>query len=825
MMLSIQRLGTASEKMVKYYTDLASKTAYYLDDAEPSGLWYGKLAARQGLLGKAVTHKTLVNYSSGYDKKGKPIVFNAGEKHQMGHDLVFSAPKSVSVLFGLADEETRQKVQAAQLKAVEFALDYAEQHILGIRIGNKGERAFLNTRNAMFAIFEHGSSRKLDPLLHHHCVLMNLSERSPSKHNCIESKNLYRHKKALGAIYRAELSHQLIKNIGLEVEEDGDFFKVTGVPDSLCDLFSKRSHEMAEALEKSGFSGIGAKTKNLFALSTRSKKKHHSRSHLHDAWKHEAKQLAPECKIHINRNHSVPSADTLKACQAEILNDVINSHSVFERRNLIEATQQYAQWLGVGAQAAVDFVDELIKLDEVVTINHPIVGKCYSTKRQMQMERCFYESAIGYARLRTHCLDGDDIASSNMAITLNTEQRLAFDAICGDQSNLVMLNGKPGTGKSYLMGAIAEIYSQSGYCLQGCALAGSAADELTKSSNIPSQTIDSLLHELENSRKALQANTLLVIDEAGMIGVNKLNQLLQYAFIAKSKVVLLGDYNQLPPIQAGASFHRLIQHIKPLELNEIKRQKDKVDRKNIESIGAGDIAEVLQNLKQRDLFNFHQDHLACKSKLVSDWHHKATANTPEAIMLASTRHDVADLNLLARAKLKETGTLPSTQITIQNHNSENLDLSEGDRIMFRQNNRKLGVKNGTLGHITAIKKHRANSIAICVQTDDGKTVDFKLADYDALEYGYAMSVHKSQGKTVDHAFVWLNDRFINRELSYVQMSRSRHSTQVYAASSTQTQDEYLQAIGIQANEKTSKYEFWQDEGIAPINGDLEPIWF
>jgi len=310
-----------------------------------------------------------------------------------------------------------------------------------------------------------------------------------------------------------------------------------------------------------------------------------------------------------------------------------------------------------------------------------------------------------------------------------------------------------------------------------------------------------------------------------MVGVNKLSQLLGYAFDAGTKVLLVGDKAQLPAIDAGNAFARLQEQIAPLELNQIKRQKDEKDRKNVERIEQGEIGAVLADLEQRGLLTFRDDKASGKFAMVEDWYIKAKSNMPESIMLASTRYDVADLNLLARAKLKESGYLKAAEIHIENHEGERLPLMQGDRVMFRQNSRDLGVKNGTLGQLVSLKKHRANSIELSVITDEGKQVDFRLADYNALEHGYAMSVHKSQGKTVDNAFVWLNEKFINRELAYVQMSRSRGATKVYAGSSLVDQKKYWQELAQQAQQQTPKYEFSDDPAIQPIEPDLDPMWF
>jgi Ti-type conjugative transfer relaxase TraA len=811
LMLSLQRLGKAEESKIQYYTEMASPTVYYTSGAEPQGHWYGTMSASQGLEGVAVKHEDLMNYAAGFNHHGHALVYNVGPEHQIGFDLVFSAPKSVSVLMGLSEPKVREQVQAAHYVAVTKTLDYIEENVIGIRVGPKSCREFKNTKKALFALFEHASSRSGDPLLHTHALLLNLSEESSGNIKCIDSQNLFKHKKALGAMYRAELSHQLIAILGLEVDEDKEFFRLKGVPKKLCGLFSKRSNDIAEALEKAGLSKSNAKLKNKAAVNTRDKKTHVSREVLYQRWQKEAAEYTTQ-KISICGNNRV-SQKSLYDYRTDILADVIQNHSVFEYRDLLETSCVYAQWHGVGSEAALKFVERALKDKDVVTLNHPALGKCYTTQQQIDLERKFYREALDYAGLSTHELKSEKDEMIHASIDLNHEQQKAYEAICQNQQNLELVNGKPGAGKSYLMRAVADTYREQGYHLQGCALAGSAADELYKSSGIPSQTIDSLLIDLELGRKSLKENSLLVVDEAGMVGVNKLAELLDYAFEAGAKIILVGDFQQLTPISCGSVFKRLIDHINPHELNNIQRQKELVDRQNVEKIGNGQVGKVLHNLKQRGLLVFNSDQVACKFQMVTDWLDKAKSNLKESIMLASTRYDVFDLNLIARAKLQEAGKVSGIELKITNHEDESFYIAEGERIMFRQNSKVLGVKNGSLGTVVGLVQLRSNSIGLRVYTDDDRLVEFKLSEYNAIEYGYAMSVHKSQGKTIDHAFVWLNDTFINRELNYVQMSRSRQETKVYSASRQVEQEDYWNSVAVLANDKTANHEIWDVAGL------------
>ena len=799
-MLSIERLGKADDSKVAYYTELASPTAYYLNDAEPQGYWFGKIASDHGLTEIPVDEETMKRYARGNDKNGCSLVGNSGPDHQMGFDLVFTAPKSVSVIFGLSDEDTRQKVQKAHDLAVRKALEYIEKNIVGIRTGPKEAREFENTGKSLYCCFEHSSSRKNDPNLHTHAVLFNLSENSAGNYRCIETQNLFKHKKALGALYRSELSYQMINQLGVEIDKDDDFFRIKGVPKRLCDLFSKRKKQITDYLKESDIQHVTAKAKNNAARASRDKKTNASRSELHTMWKEEAKSHTKQV-LKLNQSKTVPHPSNLQRARKDILDSVTEYRSLFEYRDLLEIVNIHSQWEGVGADAAIEYVKTLLSDEQVVPMVHPLLGECYTTKRQIELEKSFYTEAVAYSGFSTHRLN-----LAHHPDGLNSEQIAAYKALCNNERDLELVNGKPGVGKSRLMRDVAKAYSANGYMVQGCALAGSASDELEKSAEIESNTIDRLLIQLELEQKEFTDKTLLIVDEAGMLGVRKLDKLLGYAREAGAKVLLVGDYDQLPPIEAGQAFNRLIQHIHPHTLNHIQRQKNAVDREHVRRIGEGFIGTVFKDLNSRELLEFNNDHVACKQKLVSDWFEKAQGNMAETLMIASTQNDVGDLNLLARQKMKDRDIIGGIETKVTNHDDEQFYLAEGDRVMFRQNSRDLGVKNGTRGTIVRLQKFRANSVGLTVITDDQKVVEFKMADYNALDYGYAMSVHKSQGKTVDFSFVWLNERFINKELTYVQMSRSREATKVYGASALIGQEQYWQNIADLARQSTPAYE-------------------
>jgi len=793
-MLSIQTLGKATESKVNYYTELAS-SSYYTEAQEPEGCFYGKLARELKLSNKAVSNDSLSALSRGYSPKGKALVKNAGDEHRMGFDLTFSAPKSVSVCFGLADESLRAKIQAAHDTAVKRTLNYIENELIQTRHGfeDDGRRHFTKTENALFALFEHGSSRSNDPALHTHAILLNFTQLTDSSFRCLEVPELFRHKKMLGALYRCELAQQMTQ-LGLNVEKDESFFQVSKVPKKLVQAFSKRSNQISELLEKGGFSQANAKLKQTAALFTRSKKQTVSREQLYQNWCKEAqselgKNWTPE---RILSKESTSERLDVK----EFLDELTEKNAIFHQKDVLEALLIKYQHMGRGVDAAFHMFNQLLKSNHYLKqINHPTEGICYTTQRQYLLEKRFYENAVAYSDVS---FNGIEQQETKTVEKLNKEQRHAYKYLTNDDSSLKLLNGAPGTGKSFLLRAVREHYGNMP--VLGCALAASAANELEKSSGIKSQTLDSLLIELDTGKRELKKHSVIVVDEAGMVGIRKLNRLLDCARETNSKLIMVGDYNQLSPIECGFAFKNLLTTVKSASLKHIQRQRDKQDINNIKLIEHGESQKVLKNLSERGLFTFDTDQTRCKFQLVEQWHSETNRSYQDSLILASTRYDVDELNLIARAKLHEESELGDIETSFANHDGKTLNIAEGERIMFRANNQELKVQNGTTGTVITITQRRhSKHRRLEVLLDNGKKLTFSTADYKAIDYAYAMSIHKSQGKTVDKSFVWLNGSFLNKELNYVQMSRSRIHTRLYGASSLLNESEFQSFLANQAD--------------------------
>jgi Ti-type conjugative transfer relaxase TraA len=356
-------------------------------------------------------------------------------------------------------------------------------------------------------------------------------------------------------------------------------------------------------------------------------------------------------------------------------------------------------------------------------------------------------------------------------LTLSGEQRAAFDHATSPK-DLGIVVGYAGTGKSAMLGVAREAWEESGYQVRGLALSGIAAENLEAGSAIPSRTIASLEHQWGQGRELLTSRDVLVIDEAGMVGSRQMERVLSHAHDAGAKVVLVGDPEQLQAIEAGAAFRSVAERHGGVEITEIRRQQIDWQRDVTRQLATERTAEALQAYADHDMVHVADTREGARAELVKGWE-RARLDYPgqSQIILTHTNDEVRDLNELARGKLRGAGEL-GDDVTIKVERGDR-QFASGDRLMFLRNDRDLGVKNGSLGEIERLTPHN-----MTVKLDDGRSIAFDTKDYAHLDHGYAATIHKAQGMTVDRTHV-LATPGLDRHATYVALSRHREGVQVH----------------------------------------------
>jgi Ti-type conjugative transfer relaxase TraA len=356
-------------------------------------------------------------------------------------------------------------------------------------------------------------------------------------------------------------------------------------------------------------------------------------------------------------------------------------------------------------------------------------------------------------------------------LVLSAEQRSAFEHVT-DGEDLGVVIGYAGTGKSAMLGVAREAWESAGYRVQGLALSGIAAENLESGSGIASRTIASLEHQWAQGREQLTPNHVLVIDEAGMIGSRQMERVIAEAEKRGAKLVLVGDPEQLQAIEAGAAFRSIAERHGSVEITDIRRQREDWQRDATRHLATGRTAEALDVYRGAGMVVESDTRGAAREALIDRWDSDRTSNPARSsIILTHTREECDELNGLARDRMKRNGTLVA-DIAVKTARGERLFAAD-DRIMFLRNERELGVKNGSLGTVEQVDRSR-----MAVRLDDGRQVAFDFKDYADVTHGYAATIHKAQGVTVDRAHV-LATPGLDRHAAYVALSRHRDAVHLH----------------------------------------------
>jgi Ti-type conjugative transfer relaxase TraA len=356
-------------------------------------------------------------------------------------------------------------------------------------------------------------------------------------------------------------------------------------------------------------------------------------------------------------------------------------------------------------------------------------------------------------------------------LVLSTEQADALAHVT-DGRDLSVVVGHAGTGKSAMLGVAREAWEAAGYEVRGAALSGIAAESLESGSGISSRTIASLEHGWGQGRDLLTTRDVLVIDEAGMVGTRQLERVLSHAAEAGAKVVLVGDPRQLQAIEAGAAFRSIYERHGGVEVGEVRRQREDWQRDATRYLATGRTGHALAAYRSHGMVHEAETREQARGDLIERWDSERQADRERSrIILTHTNDEVRALNEAARERTRTAGDLgDDVRLTVERGVR---DFASGDRVMFLQNERGLGVKNGTLGTIEQVSAQ-----SMTVQTDEGRSVQFDFKDYNKIDHGYAATIHKAQGMTVDRTHV-LATPGLDAHGSYVALSRHRDGVELH----------------------------------------------
>jgi len=492
------------------------------------------------------------------------------------------------------------------------------------------------------------------------------------------------------------------------------------------------------------------------------------------------------------------NAEIIREKPEQALAIITGEKSVFDRHDVARTLHRYIDdpESFQSAFARVMQSPELVELRSEVTDARGNVEQLarYTTRDMLAVETRMIDSAQKMAQE-----GGTGVSDRHVAAALNArpfladEQRQAVRYVT-DEGRIAVVMGFAGTGKSTMLGAAREAWEAEGYRVHGAALSGKAAEGLQESSGIESRTLASWEYGWDRGRDQLGPGDVFVIDEAGMVSSRQLSRFITEADQVGAKVVLVGDTEQLQPINAGAAFRAVSERIGYIELADIRRQSEPWQREASVNFARQRTGEGLAAYQEHGAVHFEATKEDARAQIVQEYVSDTVSN-PDAsrLVLTHLRADVRDLNSEIRASLQERGSLQG-EVTYETNAGER-NFAEGDRIIFLENDRDLDVKNGMLGTV-----EKAEAGKITARLDNDRSVTFNTQAYTAFDHGYAATIHKSQGATADRAYV-LASPSMDRHLTYVAMTRHREGAQLYAG-----RDEFkdFKALSSQLSEGRTK---------------------
>ncbi len=773
-MLNLHRLAPGAES---YYLDqvVSGLEDYYSEEGEAPGYWLA--SSHQLDLDGLVRPEDLRAVLTGVDPRTGEQLHRAKNRKVPGWDLTFRAPKSVSILWGLGEPHVAAHVVAAHEAAVARAMAYMEEVAAFTRTGRNGvERT--PTDGFIAAGFRHRTSRDLDPLLHTHVLVANSVRAADGGWRTIDATALYEHAKTGGYVYQAQLRHELTARLGVAWTPVHDgLADIAGVDPELIGLFSKRREQIERTMAEWGLTS--AKAAQVSTLETR-RAKVVSPERLSDhtaRWRSEALTIGVDpagfSALTGQRGVPVVDAEATIAVFDRLSSPVglTESDSTFDRRDVIRGLIDLLP-AGVSMQVVEDLAWQYLGRPDVVTVGwKQRTGSVFSTAEMIRLERSVVDLVNG-GRMAGRGVAVETAVEGAVETrpSISDEQAAVVTEMCTSGRAVEVLVAAAGTGKTFSLDAAREAWQQSGYRVIGCALSASAAHELQAGSGIRSMTIAKLNVDLRRRQQRLDDRTVLVVDEAGMVGTRTLAPLLREAAMRRTKVVLVGDPKQLPEIQAGGVLAALTKRYPVLTLTENRRQNDETERWALHQLRSGDVDQSVGALRQHGRVVTAPNAETARDAMVADWWtHRSAGHS--ALMMARRNADVDDLNRRARRHVADAGELQGPPLVVRGR-----PFQVGDQVICTRNDYPNGIRNGTVGTITDITYQQPT---VTISTDDGdRRLDSDYLNAGHMRHGYAVTVHKAQGRTCDHGLLLASDD-MHREMGYVGLSRGRDSNRMY----------------------------------------------
>jgi conjugative relaxase-like TrwC/TraI family protein len=696
---------------------------YYLSPTgEPTqapGRWLAApdTLAQLGIEGTSIEGREFIALMEGKHPRTGRWLRSAGADGSRagGIDLTFSAPKSVSTLWALAGETQRREIEAAHAAAVSETIGHLTETVPTVRRKYRWKVSEERARNLVAAEYRHTTARGVlegdapDPQLHSHVVITS-AIREDGELVAVASRPIFRSARELGAYYRSSLAHQLQQR-GYEVERGtGKHGRYFGVPRGLLDAFSARSREVARAAERFRAQwGHAPERGELRALKLENRKAKVliTRGDLQQVWNDTAAR-----HDYTTQEQPGNTSAVIEPVVEPLLEDRVEQR-LTERAATFEPGELRAVLLeqSVGElspRQALDRAKGMIAERRILPLQGGVMTTLAVRAREQAIEGRITTLALDAGRdVGNHArqLAGDRIAE-RIGGRLSDEQIHALEIITGPERAAVLV-GPAGTGKGVVIDAAARAEQHAGQQTLGIAVSGSTAQRLGQDSPaLAGQTLnlDALVSRVTRGQLAVDEDTTIYFDEAGMADTDRLARLTRVVEQTGAKLVMIGDAAQLPSIGAGGMFARLGDIAPSAELSNIRRTLDSEEQRAWADPRAGRSDRAMAHYHARGQLHMADTRDEAVEHAAQNWATLTEVHDPREVALISdaSNQEINRLNARAQHFRVQRGELGELEVPVP---GVHYGVRQGDRVALIEQHRELGrarIENGSRGEVLEI---------------------------------------------------------------------------------------------------------------------------
>jgi conjugative relaxase-like TrwC/TraI family protein len=663
-----------------YFAEHLSIGDYYGENARIQGEWLGEAAAKLGLAGVVAADDFLALCENQHPKSRKRLTQRCDTVRRVFYDFTFSPPKSVSVAALVAADE---RIVVAHAKAVKVALDELEQ-FAGARLRSRGRNSDHKTGNIVAALFQHETSRALDPHLHTHCIIFNATyDKTESRWKALQNYEMLGAQKYAENVYYHELARSL-REFGYTIlnAKRGDF-EITEIAPEICERFSKRHREIDEKTraflnahpEKHG--GNEKAIREHIAHKERARKNHDADStKLRSFWRdqltiEELHSLRPQSRVREDSRELLPGQAVTWA-----------ERHLFERRSVVHEHElwRYALEAARGSSTSLNEIKQETASREYLRSGEDKVAHRDVLAREWDIVRAARDGIGAYAPLSPRIAGADN--------ELTPEQSSALDTILWSADFITLFRGGAGTGKSFVLKRVQQAVDAAGSASVVLAPQRQQVIDLNRDGLTGTATVAECLQ-----RRDLPDCAVVIVDEAGQLSGRQLFDLIDLVRERSGRLILSGDTRQHGPVEASDALRAIERYsgLRAVEISEIRRQdarrgrtmaerkRIKAYREAVDAAAAGDLSRSFRKLEA--LGAIVECDSAGQNERLTNAYLEIAKSGESAIVISQTRAEVRAVNDAIREQLRNRGLLAGDESAVTA--LEQVDLTEAQKLDLR----------------------------------------------------------------------------------------------------------------------------------------------